>query len=166
MAATSGRKESPINCPYSGGLGAYTSSTRHIRVSCGRLLDKEGMEWVSYMEARAIGVTPMAIYRHYPDRAQVLNTLADEGFEELAARLTGKKWSGGIEEGLVFEMSALSDGLLLLYSGGKGNTSRANFAHSTGDLSEDSSKAFANTDRRKIRVLFVGVRQESIQIAN
>ena len=50
--------------------------------------------------AAAVGVTPMAIYRHYPDRASLLNTLADEGFEELAARLAVKKASGGVEERL------------------------------------------------------------------
>jgi AcrR family transcriptional regulator len=39
----------------------------------------------------------MAIYRHYPDRASLLNALADEGFEELTALLAGKKFSGSIE---------------------------------------------------------------------
>lgn len=47
--------------------------------------------------AKAVGVTPMAIYRHYPDRASLLNALADEGFEELTALLAGKKFSGSIE---------------------------------------------------------------------
>ena len=50
--------------------------------------------------AAAVGVTPMAIYRHYPDRASLLNALADEGFEELAARLASKKFSRGIEKRL------------------------------------------------------------------
>ena len=45
--------------------------------------------------AAAVGVTPMAIYRYYPDRANLLNALADEGFKELAARLAVKKFSGG-----------------------------------------------------------------------
>ena len=47
--------------------------------------------------AKAVGVTPMAVYRHYPDRASLLNALADEGFEELTALLAGKKFSGSIE---------------------------------------------------------------------
>jgi len=65
------------------------------------LLDKEGTEAVTMRRvAQAISVTPMAIYRHYPDRASLLNALADEGFEELAARLAGKKFSGSIEERL------------------------------------------------------------------
>lgn len=50
--------------------------------------------------AAAVGITPMAIYRHYPNRAALLNALADEGFEELAARLAGNRFSGDIEERL------------------------------------------------------------------
>ena len=50
--------------------------------------------------AAAVGITPMAIYRHYPNRAALLNALADEGFEELAARLAGKRFSDDIEERL------------------------------------------------------------------
>jgi AcrR family transcriptional regulator len=43
----------------------------------------------------------MAIYRHYPDRASLLNALADEGFRELAARLAAaKKFSGSAGERL------------------------------------------------------------------
>jgi AcrR family transcriptional regulator len=65
------------------------------------LLDKEGTEAVTMRRvAQAIGVTPMAIYRHYPNRVNLLNALADEGFEEVAARLAGKKFSGSIEERL------------------------------------------------------------------
>ena len=47
--------------------------------------------------AVAVGITPMAIYRHYPNRAALLNALADEGFEELAARLAGKRFTGDID---------------------------------------------------------------------
>jgi AcrR family transcriptional regulator len=42
----------------------------------------------------------MAVYRHYPNRAGLLNALADRGFEELAARLAGKRFSGDIEQRL------------------------------------------------------------------
>jgi AcrR family transcriptional regulator len=51
--------------------------------------------------ADAVGITAMAIYRHFPDRAGVLNAVADRGFEELAARLAGMRFPGGIEERLV-----------------------------------------------------------------
>ena len=50
--------------------------------------------------AKAVGITPMAIYRHYRDWAALLNALAEEGFEQLAAQLTGKRFSSSIEERL------------------------------------------------------------------
>jgi AcrR family transcriptional regulator len=78
-----------------------TSSHGKIAVASRRLLDKEGTEAVTMRRvAKAVGITPMAIYRHYPDRAALLNSLADEGFEELVARLAGKRFSGGVEERL------------------------------------------------------------------
>jgi AcrR family transcriptional regulator len=64
-------------------------------------LDKEGAEAVTMRRvAHAVGITPMAIYRHYRNRASLMNALADKGFEELATRLAGKRFSGGIEEQL------------------------------------------------------------------
>ena len=73
-------------------------TTRRIAAAARRLLDKEGAEAVTMRRvAQAVGITPMAIYRHYPDRAGLLNALADKGFEELAARLARKRFSGGIE---------------------------------------------------------------------
>src|SRR5580704_4460045 len=72
---------------------------RRIAAAARRLLDKEGAEAVTMRRvAHAVGITPMAIYRHYPSRANLMNALADEGFEELAIRLTGKRFSGGIAQ--------------------------------------------------------------------
>jgi AcrR family transcriptional regulator len=66
-----------------------------------KLLDKEGADAVSMRRiATAVGVTPMAIYRHYPDRAALLNALANTGFEELAAQIARLPSSGGIEQRL------------------------------------------------------------------
>jgi AcrR family transcriptional regulator len=83
-------------------VGMITSPTaRKIAIAGRRLLDKEGAEAVTMRRvAKAVGITPMAIYRHYRDRTALLNALADEGFEELAARLTGKRFSSSIEERL------------------------------------------------------------------
>lgn len=50
--------------------------------------------------AEAVGITPMAIYRHFPDRAGLLNAVAGQGFEELATQLAGMRFSGDIEERL------------------------------------------------------------------
>jgi AcrR family transcriptional regulator len=72
-----------------------------IAAAARRLLDRGGAEAVTMRRvAKAVGITPMAIYRHYPDRAALLNALADKGFEELATRLTGKRFPGNIEERL------------------------------------------------------------------
>jgi len=77
------------------------ATASRIAAAARRLLDKEGTEAVTMRRvAAAVGLTPMAIYRHYPDRASLLAALADEGFEELAARLAVKKFSGGVEERL------------------------------------------------------------------
>lgn len=78
-----------------------TPTARRIAIAGRRLLDKEGAEAVTMRRvAKAVGITPMAIYRHYRDRTALLNALADEGFEELAAQLTGKRFSSSIEQRL------------------------------------------------------------------
>jgi AcrR family transcriptional regulator len=78
------------------------STVRHIATAARRLLDKDGAEAVTMRRvASAVGITPMAIYRHYADRTALLNALADAGFRELAARLTKARVSGSIEERLV-----------------------------------------------------------------
>ena len=76
-------------------------TARRIAIAGRRLLDKEGAEAVTMRRvAKAVGITPMAIYRHYRDRTALLNALADQGFEELAARLTSKRFSSSIGERL------------------------------------------------------------------
>ena len=74
------------------------STARKIAVAARKLLDKEGAEAVTMRRvAEAVGITAMAIYRHYPDREALLNALADAGFEELADELKGKRFTGDIE---------------------------------------------------------------------
>jgi AcrR family transcriptional regulator len=78
------------------------SIAERIAAAARRLLDRGGAEAVTMRRvAKAVGITPMAIYRYYPDRAALLNALADKGFEELSARLTGKRFPGNIEERLM-----------------------------------------------------------------
>ena len=78
-----------------------TPTARRIAIAGRRLLDKEGAEAVTMRRvATAVGITPMAIYRHYRDRTALLNALADEGFLELAAELTGKRFASNIEQRL------------------------------------------------------------------
>jgi AcrR family transcriptional regulator len=81
-------------------MNARTTAEK-IAVAARRLLDKEGAEAVTMRRvAQAVGITAMAVYRHYPDRAGLLNALADEGFETLAQRLSSMRVSGDIEKRL------------------------------------------------------------------
>lgn len=77
------------------------STAQRIIHTAQKLLDKEGADAVTMRRiATAVGVTPMAIYRHYPDRAALLSALANTGFEELAAKIARLPSSGGIEQRL------------------------------------------------------------------
>jgi len=64
------------------------STTERIRTAARRLLDREGPDAVTMRRvAKAVGITPMAIYRHVADRDALLNVLADAGFSDLTSRL-------------------------------------------------------------------------------
>jgi AcrR family transcriptional regulator len=81
-------------------MPAASTAERIITVAQA-LLDKEGADAITMRRiAAAVGITPMAIYRHYPDRAALLNALANTGFEELATQIARLPSSGGIEERL------------------------------------------------------------------
>lgn len=74
------------------------TTAEKIAAAARRLLEKEGLEAVSMRRvAQAVGLTAMAIYRHYPNRAALLNAVANQGFEELAATLKGRRFTGDIE---------------------------------------------------------------------
>jgi AcrR family transcriptional regulator len=63
-----------------------------------RIFEKDGAEAVSMRRvASAVGITPMAIYRHFEDREALLNAIADGGFEDLAARFKGPQGKSSIE---------------------------------------------------------------------
>src|SRR5436853_597228 len=82
-------------------------TARKIAAAARRLLDREGAEAVTMRRvAGATGITAMAIYRHYPDRAALLNALADEGFVELAETFRRARMPARIEARL-FRMADL-----------------------------------------------------------
>lgn len=68
-----------------------------IAAEARKLLDAEGVDAVTMRRvAAAVGITAMAVYRHYPDRDGLLNAVADEGFSELAARLSAARLRGDL----------------------------------------------------------------------
>ena len=78
------------------------TTTQRISSAARRLLDREGAEGVTMRRvATAVGITPMALYRHYPNRDGLLNTVADSGFVELAAKLADLRLTGRIDRQLL-----------------------------------------------------------------
>jgi AcrR family transcriptional regulator len=81
---------------------ATAPTAQRILVAARRLLDRKGAEAVTMRRvANAVGITAMAIYRHYPDRAALLNALADQGFAKLAAGFARKRLPVEIESRLL-----------------------------------------------------------------
>jgi AcrR family transcriptional regulator len=84
-----------------------------ILAAAREMLDREGIAAVAMRSvAERVGVTPMAIYRHFADREALLNAVADAGFEELTKRARATKREGGLENqvmtlGKVFVNAAL-----------------------------------------------------------
>ena len=79
-----------------------TSTAASILVAARQLLDREGIAAVAMRPvAERVGITPMAIYRHYADRASLLNAVADAGFQELAARVRRLQLRGSVEHRLM-----------------------------------------------------------------
>lgn len=78
------------------------SNRQKILTAARRILESHHADAVTMRQvARAVGITPMAIYRHYDDRAALLNALADLGFAELALLLSQAPSSGGVEATLI-----------------------------------------------------------------
>ena len=78
------------------------TTTEKIANAARSLLDKEGAECVTMRRvATAVGLTPMALYRHYPNRDGLLNALADAGFVELSAKLEALSLTGEIDRQLL-----------------------------------------------------------------
>lgn len=74
------------------------STDKKILTAARRVLEQGGVESVSMRRvASAVGITAMAIYRHYPNRQALLDAIAERGFGELAATLRRRRFSGDVE---------------------------------------------------------------------
>jgi len=88
-----------------------TSTAERIAATARAVLDAEGSAAVSMRRvASAIGVTPMALYRHYPNREALLAALADRAFEDLEKEWRTRPPTGaGPEAELYAAFDALFD---------------------------------------------------------
>lgn len=67
---------------------APKTSTAAILDSAGWILEQSGADAVTmHAVARAVGIRAPSLYRHFPDRAALLEALALEGFTLLSARM-------------------------------------------------------------------------------
>ena len=74
------------------------------------LLDEGGATAVSMRKvADKVGITAMAIYRHFPDREALLNAIADQGFAELGTTLRALQLAGSAEDRLIAASEAYLD---------------------------------------------------------
>jgi AcrR family transcriptional regulator len=72
-----------------------------ITAAANALLDAHGAEAITMRRvADVVRITPMAIYRHFPDRAALLNAVADEGFIALADSVRKRRFRGPAEDRL------------------------------------------------------------------
>jgi AcrR family transcriptional regulator len=79
-----------------------TNTATSIRIAARQLLDEGGPAAVAMRPvADRVGITPMAIYRHYADRASLLAAVADDGFEQLATQVRQLPLRGGVERRLM-----------------------------------------------------------------
>jgi AcrR family transcriptional regulator len=67
-------------------MTAGTTAERIVAAAT-RLLEREGAAQVTMRRvARSVGVSAMAIYRHFPNREALLHRVADETFAKMSAR--------------------------------------------------------------------------------
>jgi AcrR family transcriptional regulator len=86
------------------------STAGKIRAAAGKLLDRDGPDAVTMRRvAAAVGITPMALYRHFEHRDGLLNALSDAGFEQMAQRLARKVPPAEPEAQLVANLDAFLD---------------------------------------------------------
>jgi AcrR family transcriptional regulator len=87
------------HCVYTVDMAATT--TQKISRAARQVLDKDGVEGLTMRRvASVVGITPMALYRHYANRDGLLNAVADEGFAELSGRLGRVRLTGSAERQL------------------------------------------------------------------
>jgi AcrR family transcriptional regulator len=74
------------------------------------ILENEGPEAVSMRRvAQAVGITPMAIYHHFPSREALLNTITNREFARLLSFIQAHPLSGGVEDRLLAVMAGYVD---------------------------------------------------------
>jgi AcrR family transcriptional regulator len=74
---------------------ATTGTADRILRAARSLFEREGAQAVSMRRiAGAVGLTPMAIYRHFPNREALLKRISDDSFDEIARHWLARNQGG------------------------------------------------------------------------
>jgi len=88
--------------PASDAKPVKANTAASILVAARQVLDEQGLSAVAMRPvAEKVGITPMAIYKHYADRASLLNAVADLGFRDIASRADVLRLKGDVEQRLM-----------------------------------------------------------------
>src|SRR5215472_70729 len=86
------------------------TTAEHIASVALQILESEGPEAVSMRRvAAAVGITPMAIYHHFPDRAALLTHITDREFAKLLEHIQAHPLRGSGEARLIAVMEGYID---------------------------------------------------------
>jgi AcrR family transcriptional regulator len=86
------------------------STARRIAEAALALLEAEGPECVSMRRvAAAVGITPMAIYHHFPNREALLNSITDAEFAKYRDYAQARATGGSAEDRVVASMDSYMD---------------------------------------------------------
>lgn len=76
---------------------ATPSTADRILRAARALFERDGAQAVSMRRvAEAVGLTPMAIYRHFPNREALLKRISDDSFDEIARHWLARNSGGDV----------------------------------------------------------------------
>jgi AcrR family transcriptional regulator len=81
-------------------MKSLTTAQKILRAA-NRLFDREGPEAVTMRRvADAVGITPMAIYRHFPNRQALLKRVSDDSFNTVAQEWAARSFHRDVKRRL------------------------------------------------------------------
>ena len=98
------RKTTPESAP------AVASTRELIAEAALKILEAEGPTAVSMRRvAEAVGITPMAIYHHFPNREALLDTITNQEFAHLLSYVERRRVGGSTEKRILSNIEAYVD---------------------------------------------------------
>jgi len=85
-------------------MGLENGTAQRIAAAALHILEQEGPERVTMRRvAKAVGITPMAIYHHYPSRESLLKAVTDGEFS-LLLRFLERRWTKSFPESRLMQL--------------------------------------------------------------